>query len=65
MENTENENIKEINKDNEDKGEAKKPELIVIQNKKCHFKAKDNSLQNNFKNFKEYINKKRKKKKKQ
>ena len=63
MENTENENIKEINKDNEDKGETKKPELIVIQNKKCHFKTKDNSLQNNFKNFKEYINKIRQEKK--
>ena len=61
MEKTKEEDIKEpINKDNE---EAKKPELIVIQNKKCHFKTKDNSLQDNFKNFREHINKIRKEKK--
>ena len=61
MEKTKDEDIKEtLNKDNED---PKKPELIVIQNKKCHFKTKDNSLQNNFKNFREHINKIRKEKK--
>ncbi len=43
----------------------KKPELIIIQNKKCHFKSKGNSLQDNFKNFRSYINKVRKENKNQ
>lgn len=51
---------KEINQDNK---EENKPELIIIENKKCHFKTKDNSLQNNFKNFRKHINKIRKEKK--
>lgn len=43
---------------NENNGEGKqKPELIVIENKKCHFKSKGNSLQDNFKDFRKYVNK--------
>lgn len=49
---------------NENNGEGKqKPELIVIENKKCHFKSKGNSLQDNFKDFRKYVNKIREKKK--
>ena len=49
---------------NEKNGEGKeKPELIVIENKKCHFKSKGNSLQDNFKDFRKYVNKIREKKK--
>jgi len=56
-------NEKEENK-NENIGEGKqKPELIVIENKKCHFKSKGNSLQDNFKDFRKYVNKIREKKK--
>ena len=47
----------------DEKEENKKPELIIIENKKCHFKSKDNSLQDNFKNFRSYVNKIRKEKK--
>ena len=58
MENNETEKTESKN----DK-ESKNPELIIIENKKCHFKSKDNSLQDNFKNFKDFINKVRKEKK--
>ena len=61
MENLLNED-KEQNSDNK-KEEEKKPELIIIENKKCHFKSKYNSLQDNFKNFRSYVNKMRKEKK--
>ena len=60
MEESTSEN-KEENQINDEK--KKKPELIVIENKKCHFKSKDNSLQDNFKNFRKHINKLREKKK--
>jgi hypothetical protein len=59
MEETENQKIENQIKDDKDK----KSELIIIENKKCHFKSKDNSLQNNFKNFRKHINKLREKKK--
>ena len=50
-------------KNNIDENKDKKQELIIIENKKCHFKSKDNSLQNNFKNFRKHINQLREKKK--
>ena len=53
----EKQNSEKINEEN------KKSELIIIENKKCHFKSKDNSLQDNFKNFRQYVNKIRKEKK--
>ena len=40
-----------------------KEDLIIIPNNKCKFNSKDSSLQNNFKNFRSYINSLRKKKK--
>ena len=58
MEENPKDDQKETNKD-----EEKKPELIIIENKKCHFKSKENSLQDNFKNFRKHINKLREKKK--
>ena len=61
MENISNED-KSQNSENI-KEEEKKTELIIIENKKCHFKSKDNSLQDNFKNFRSYVNKMRKEKK--
>ena len=55
---------KENEQNNEDnKEENKKSELIIIENKNCHFKSKENSLQDNFKNFRSYVNKIRKEKK--
>ena len=56
------ENEKE-EKQKENVQERKKSELIIIQNKKCHFKSKENTLQDNFKNFRAYVNKARKEKK--
>ena len=50
-------------KNNINENKDKKQELIIIENKKCHFKSKDNSLQNNFKNFRKHINQLREKKK--
>ena len=41
-----------------------KPQLIIIQNKKYHFKSKENTLQENFKNFRKHINQIRKENKK-
>jgi hypothetical protein len=57
-----------INEEGENKNENNvegklKPELIVIENKKCHFKSKGNTLQDNFKDFRKYVNKIREKKK--
>ena len=64
MEEPKIENKEENPNENEIKEEKdKKQELIIIENKKCHFKSKDNSLQNNFKNFRKHINKLREKKK--
>ena len=40
-----------------------KQDLIIIPNNKCKFNSKDSSLQNNFKNFRSYINSLRKQKK--
>ena len=41
-----------------------KPQLIIIQNKKYHFKSKENTLQDNFKSFRKHINQIRKENKK-
>ena len=57
------ENNKTEKTDAKNDKESKNPELIIIENKKCHFKSKDNSLQDNFKNFRDFINKVRKEKK--
>ena len=43
--------------------ENKKTDLIIIPNNKCKFNSKDSSLQNNFKNFRSYVNSLRKKNK--
>ena len=43
--------------------ENKKTDLIIIPNNKCKFNSKDCSLQNNFKNFRSYVNSLRKKNK--
>ena len=48
----------------EEESSNSKPELIIIQNKKCHFKSKENTLQENFKNFRKHINQIRKENKK-
>ena len=48
---------------NNDDIPRKKDNLIIIPNNKCKFNTKDTSLQNNFKNFRSYINSLRKQKK--
>ena len=49
-------------KKEDDNNNTKNSEIIVIKNKKCHF-SKDKSLQENFKDFRQYVNKIRKDKK--
>ena len=48
---------------NDEPPQQKSENLIIIPNKKCKFNTKDSSLQNNFKNFRSYVNSLRNKKK--